>query len=725
MSRARPKPLVLIVDDDTASRIILREALEQADYAVEEADDGAPAIAAFSVLAPDIVLLDIVMPTMDGFAACSAIRKLPDGAHVPIVMMTGLDDTAPIHRAFDVGATSFITKPINYPLLTYRLQYLLRGQRTADQLRESEARLSRAQRLAKLGHWEWDPKLKGTHCSEGLREICGLPPGQSSFTHRELLALVDPNDRRRVKSTIVGAIRARRGYSVEHRITTPAGVERIIYQEAEVQVGSGYKFERICGIIQDVTERRRAEQKIRYLAFFDSVTGLPNRAFLKQLLNQAISSAKRLNRHLAVLFLDLDHFKRINDTLGHDAGDMLLQGVSKRLQSSLRCNGDRGGPNFEIKDESGFTTMGTDAVTRLGGDEFVILLTELGNPENAAVIARRLGQILAEPYFVKGKEISVTSSIGIAVYPIDGGDVDTLLKNADAAMYDAKQNGRNCCQYFTDSLNGDAVRKLTLATNLRRALQRGELVLHYQPRIDIRMSRVVACEALVCWQHPDFGLITPDEFIPIAEETGLIAPIGEWVLKEACRQAVAWGQQGLPGIKVSVNLSATQFKQENLSLHVSRILSKTRLDPSLLELELTEGLLLDDSDAFIHNMKSIADIGVDISVEDFGTGFSSLSYLKRFPIKSLKIDRAFIKDINKNGDEGALVGAIIALAHNLRLRAVAEGVECSDQLDFLSARGCDEAQGFLFARPAPANDIAQWIERYQLTARMPVCAGQS
>jgi EAL domain-containing protein (putative c-di-GMP-specific phosphodiesterase class I) len=239
------------------------------------------------------------------------------------------------------------------------------------------------------------------------------------------------------------------------------------------------------------------------------------------------------------------------------------------------------------------------------------------------------------------------------------------------------------------------------------------------------MSRVVACEALVCWQHPDFGLITPDEFIPIAEETGLIAPIGEWVLKEACRQAVAWGQQGLPGIKVSVNLSATQFKQENLSLHVSRILSKTRLDPSLLELELTEGLLLDDSDAFIHNMKSIADIGVDISVEDFGTGFSSLSYLKRFPIKSLKIDRAFIKDINKNGDEGALVGAIIALAHNLRLRAVAEGVECSDQLDFLSARGCDEAQGFLFARPAPANDIAQWIERYQLTARMPVCAGQS
>lgn len=712
MSKARPKPLVVVVDDDTASRIILREALEQADFAVEEADGGAPALATFTSCAPDIVLLDIVMPIMDGFAVCAAIRKLPGGAHVPIVMMTGLDDTASINRAFEVGATSFITKPINYLLLTYRLQYLLRGQRTADQLRESEARLSRAQRLAKLGHWEWDPKLKGTHCSEGLREICGLPFAQNSFTHRELLALVDPNDRRRVRSTIVAAIRGRRGYSIEHRIITPDGTERIIYQEAEVQVGNGYKFERICGIIQDITERRRAEQKIRYLAFFDSVTGLPNRAFLTQLLNQAIASAKRLNRYLAVLFLDLDHFKRINDTLGHDAGDMLLQGISKRLQSSLRCSGERGGPGLEIKDESGFTTMGTDVVTRLGGDEFVILLTELGNPENAAAVARRVGESLAEPFSVKGKEISVTSSIGIAVYPIDGCDADTLLKNADAAMYDAKQNGRNCCQYFTDSLNGDAIRKLTLATNLRRALQRGELVLHYQPRIDIRLSKVVACEALVCWQHPDFGLIAPDEFIPIAEETGLIAPIGEWVLKEACQQAVAWGEQGLPGMKVSVNLSAMQFRQTDLSLHVSRILSKSRLDPSLLELELTEGLLLEDSDTCMENLKHIAAIGVEISVDDFGTGYSSLSYLKRFPIKSLKIDRTFVQDINKSGEEQALVGAIIALAHNLRLRAVAEGVECSDQLDFLTARGCDEAQGFLFARPGPASDIAQWIEHY-------------
>lgn len=712
MSRTRSKPLVLVVDDDTASRIILREALEQAEFVVEEADDGAPAITAFSAVMPDIVLLDIVMPMMDGFAACAAIRNLPGGAHVPIVMMTGLDDTASIHRAFEVGATSFITKPINYLLLTYRLQYLLRAQRTADQLRESEARLSRAQRLAKLGHWEWDPKLKGTHCSDGLREICGLPFGQSSFTHRELLALVDPNDRRRVKSTIVAAIRSRRGYSIEHRIITPDGTERIIYQEAEVQLGSGYKFERICGIIQDITERRRAEQKIRYLAFFDSVTGLPNRAFLTQLLNQAIASAKRLNRYLAVLFLDLDHFKMINDTLGHDAGDMLLQGVSKRLQSSLRCSGDRGGPGFEIKEESGFTTMGTDVVTRLGGDEFVILLTELGNPENAVAVAQRIGQILGEPFSIKGKEISVTSSIGIAVYPIDGADADTLLKNADAAMYDAKQNGRNCCQYFTDSLNGNAIRKLTLASNLRRALQRGELILHYQPRIDIRMSRVVACEALVCWQHPDFGLITPDEFIPIAEETGLIAPIGEWVLKEACQQAVTWNQQGLPGMKVSVNLSAMQFKQADLSSHVSRILTKSRLDPSLLELELTEGLLLEDSDTCRQNLKHIADIGVDISVDDFGTGYSSLSYLKRFPIKSLKIGRSFVKDINKSGDEEALVGAIIALAHNLRLRAVAEGVESSNQLEFLSDRGCDEAQGFLFARPGPASDIAQWIKHY-------------
>jgi predicted signal transduction protein with EAL and GGDEF domain len=425
-----------------------------------------------------------------------------------------------------------------------------------------------------------------------------------------------------------------------------------------------------------------------------------------------LAAAKRHNRYLAVLFLDLDHFKRINDTLGHDAGDMLLQGVSKRLQSSLRCNGDRGGPGFEIKDENGFTTMGTDAVTRLGGDEFVILLTELGNPENAAAVARRLGQILAEPFSVKGKEIFVTSSIGIAVYPIDGCDADTLLKNADAAMYDAKQNGRNCCQYFTGSLNDDAVRKLTLATSLRRALQKGELVVHYQPRIDIQKSKVVACEALVCWQHPDFGLIRSDEFIPIAEETGLIAPIGEWVLKEACQQAVFWGEQGLPGMKVSVNLSPMQFKHADLASHVARVLSKSRLNPTLLELELTEGVLLEDSNTCMQNLKHISEQGVAISVDDFGTGYSSLSYLRRFPITSLKIDRIFVENINKNGDEETLVAAIIALAHNLRLRAVAEGVECSEQLDFLSARGCDEAQGFLFARPGPPTEIARWIERF-------------
>ncbi len=712
MSRARPKPLVLVVDDDTASRIILREALERADLLVEEADDGAFAVEIFTALAPDIVLLDLVMPMMDGFAACAAIRDLPGGAHVPVVMMTGLDDTDSIHRAFEVGATSFITKPINYLLLTYRLQYLLRAQSTADQLRESEARLSRAQRLAKLGHWEWDPKHRITHCSDGLREICGLPPTQSRFSHRELLALVDPNDRRRVRSTIVAAIRGRRGYSVEHRIITPGGIERIIYQEAEIQIGDDRRFERICGIIQDITERRRAEQKIRYLAFFDSVTGLPNRAMLTQLLNQALTAAKRHDRYIAVLFLDLDHFKRINDTLGHDAGDALLQGVSKRLQSALRCSGDRKGSSFEIRDESGFAGMGADVVTRLGGDEFVVLLTDLASPENGAAVARRLGQSLAEPFSVKGKEITVTSSIGIAVYPIDGRDADTLLKNADAAMYDAKQNGRNCCQYFTHSLNDDAVRKLTLATSLRRAVQKGELFLQYQPRLELHSNKVVACEALLSWRHPDFGVISPEEFIPIAEETGLIMPIGEWVLKEACHQAARWGNDSLPGMKISINLSPVQFKQPDLAFQVRRILIKSRLNPELLELELTENLLLENSDICMKNLQEIAEMGVQISVDNFGTGYSSLSYLNRFPIKSLKIDQVFIKDISKNNGEEGLVGAIIALAHNLRLRAVAEGVECPEQLAFLSARGCDEAQGFLFARPGSADEIAQWVRCY-------------
>ncbi len=437
----RNQPVVLVVDDDARIRIILREALEQADFVVEEADDGGPALECFKQIQPDLVLLDVVMPEMDGFETCLELRKLPSGVHTPIVLMTGLDDTDSINRAFEIGATSFVTKPINYLLLTHRLKYLLRSKHTADQLRDSETRLAKAQSLAKIGHWEWDPRDGRVKCSESLREVASLPEEQEYLGYREFLDLVDPGDRHRVRSTIYRALKAKRGFKVDHRITLADDAERVIYQEAEVCHDEQGGIEKVIGIAQDITERRRSEEKIRYLAFFDSVTGLPNRTLLKQIFNHTLANAKRYKRNFALLFLDLDHFKTINDTLGHDAGDEILREVSNRLRGCLRSS-DRLSKAERESDPFPGGTVGGDAVTRLGGDEFVVLLTEIRSPENAALVARRMSDALTTPILAGGKNVVLTSSIGIAIYPLDGQDFDGLLKKADTAMYHAKEKGR-------------------------------------------------------------------------------------------------------------------------------------------------------------------------------------------------------------------------------------------------------------------------------------------
>ncbi len=714
-------PVIFVVDDDPVVRFMAREALEKAGFVVAEASDGTSAVEMFAQVRPAVVMLDIVMPGMDGFEVCAAIRRVPAGIHTPIVMMTGLDDGDSINRAFEVGATTFITKPIHCAILTHRLRYILRTKETEDQLRDSQVRFAKAQSMARLGHWHWDLATDAIHCSPSLAGLFGLGDGEQVLGHQAFLALIDEADRAGVDQALRRTASEMQGHSVEYAMFGPDGDKRIIVQEADAVVDETGVVEKVVGIAQDITERRAAEDRIRSLAFFDGVTGLPNRAYLTDILAQSIAAAERHNRELAVLFLDIDHFKRINDTLGHGAGDIVLQDVARRLVQCIR-GADRAFRGDDARAGGGADAVARNSVSRLGGDEFVVVLGEVRRAEDSAAAARRIVDVLAEPLVIGGDEIRITVSIGISVFPVDGTDVESLLKNADTAMYHAKDQGRDRCQFFTSSLNERAVKRFSLETSLRKALEREEFLVYYQPKIDMRTSQPCGMEALIRWRRPDGKLVPPLDFIPVAEETGLIVPIGEWVLRKACAQAASWAMQGFGPLKVSVNLSAAQFRQPDLVKHTGDLLRASALAPDLLELELTEGILVEDTESSIAILTALKALGLSLSIDDFGTGYSSLSYLKKFPLSALKIDRSFVRDLAADTDDAAIVTATIALAHSLRLDVIAEGVETEEQYNFLRSLGCDQAQGYLFSPPVPADEFRTWLAGWTEPVALPLKA---
>ncbi len=439
---------------------------------------------------------------------------------------------------------------------------------------------------------------------------------------------------------------------------------------------------------EEVAERQQAEERVMHLANHDALTGLPNRRLLIDRLGQALALAHRENHQVAVLFMDLDRFKTINDSLGHMKGDALLQNVARRLSETLREG---------------------DTVSRLGGDEFVIVLPSLDQPKAAEKVALKLVDALAPPIDLGGQELRVSASIGISLFPEDGRDTETLLRNADSAMYHAKDMGRNNYQFFMEQMNVAAAERLRLENDLHRALERQEFELHFQPRVSVANGLACGIEALIRWRHPERGLVLPEHFIPVAEDTGLIVPIGEWVINEACRQGTAWCAAGLPQIPVAVNLSPRQFRQSNLVDTVARAIERHGWPCKLLELEITEGVLMQQTSETLKTLEALNRLGVGLAIDDFGTGYSSLSYLKRFPVDFLKIDQSFVRDIAVDPDDATIVTAIIGLAHNLGLTVVAEGVENASQLDFIRDAGCDEAQGYHIGRPMPAGQLAEWL----------------
>ncbi|MFA9440619.1 EAL domain-containing protein [Uliginosibacterium sp. sgz301328] len=558
--------------------------------------------------------------------------------------------------------------------------------RATERLSAQQTALMQAQRMARMGSWELTPN--GTFvCSEQLRQILELPD-DGTLTWEDVLDSFKGEQRLQLAKALDQARAHQAAEPFDCNRRSRDGRAQVLLCQVEGE-WSGNSLIKLRGTMQDVTEAREADAHIHFLARFDALTGLPNRMHWIERTRATLASATRHEDHAAVLFLDLDHFKTVNDSLGHPTGDRLLTAVAKRLAPCLRNE---------------------DLLGRLGGDEFVILLPRLASPDDAGRVAEKLLDHLNQPLLIEQHELSASASIGIAVFPGDGTDVDTLLKNADVAMYGAKQSGRNRYQYFVPEMNERANERLRLEGALRHAIERNELTLHFQPQWDVASASVRSCEALVRWQHPQRGQMLPMLFIPLAEESGLIHPLGEWILTRACEQQVKWARTG-HDLTVAVNISALQFQQADFADRVARIIGQTGIVPNRLELELTESAVMAPGDDLIARMNRVGALGVRLALDDFGTGYSSLAYLRRLPIHRLKIDRSFVQDLPGDTEDAAIASATLSLARDLGMTVVAEGVETAAQRDFLAARGCHVLQGYFISRPLTADALDDWLTR--------------
>jgi len=706
MNSPSDKPLVLIVDDDATTRLLARACLARSGFETDLANDGESGLERFRTQVPDTVLLDVNMPGIDGFTLCSMLRAIPEGEQVPILMLTGLDDVESINRAFELGATDFITKPINWTLLGHRVQYVLRASNAIVEVKRSEKRLKNAQRIAQIGDWEFETAEDRLYLSEQIFHILGLEPTRGPVPFESFLKSVHREDLSKVRGAMHHAIAQRHSFEIEHRIVLPGGGVRVLHQQGEVSsANESDKIDKIVGTTQDITDRKKSEEQIRQLAYFDPLTYLPNRVFFTEQMRLALEAAAQWGRRVAVIFLDLDNFKVINDTLGHAVGDALLEAIGKRLTNSVR------GGDSSSRLERGLLASGAStSIARIGGDEFTLLLPDVKEIDEICTVAERILATISKPLVLSGNEVFVSASIGIALYPGDGQDVNELLMNADAAMYHAKEEGRNNFQFYDRSMSNRARERLSLETGLRKAVERDEFRLHYQPKVEIATGRVVGMEALLRWVHPERGMVSPAEFIPVAEKMGLIVAIGEWVIDSACRQAAAWRTMGLQTLPIAVNISSLHFNRGELVETIKRCLVAHRCPADLLELEVTESLLMQDLESVLATLQELKDLGIRLALDDFGTGYSSFSYLKRLPLHTLKIDRSFIRSVVQQRDDASITVALIAMAHSMNLTVVAEGVEDPLQLAFLAKHGCDQYQGFYFSPPLDAEVLGRLLE---------------
>jgi diguanylate cyclase (GGDEF)-like protein/PAS domain S-box-containing protein len=706
---------ILVVDDNPTNLKVVVAQLEERGMHVLVAQDGEEALARAMLVHPDLILMDVMMPNMDGFETCKRIKAEQQIADIPVIFMSSLSDIRNKVVGFSLGGVDYVTKPFRTEELMARIDlhlelHALRRRLTTqnEELRRARDELeSRVQaRTAALqatmeqvrdlynnapcGYHSLDENGYYVEANDTLLNWLGYRReelvGVRRFTDNIPEDRHEQFERAFAELKRVGSIR-----DIEYEMVRKDGSTLPVLISATVARGADGRYVKSRATIYDISERKKAEAQIQYMAHHDSLTGLPNRLLFQDRLAQLIAHANRRRDRVGVIFLDLDQFKHINDSLGHHIGDRVLQEAGRRITGCLREG---------------------DSVARLGGDEFVVSLPELRQTNAAAVVAGKVLAAMREPFRVDGHEMHVGCSLGISIFPDDGQDVDTLMRAADTAMYHAKQKGRGTAEFFTPTLNAAVQHRLRLATQLRQALARDQLFLEYQPQVDLTSGNVYGCEALVRWRHPELGLVSPAEFITIAEEVGLIQSIGEWVLREACAQLKRWRDGGHGSLRIAVNLSVRQLQRSFVET-AKGVLESVSLPADALELEITESLMMQSGDDTMRALHELTDLGIRLTMDDFGVGYSSLAYLHTFPLSTLKVDRSFVSRVDQSDNDCAIVGAIIAMATSLNLHVIAEGVETIEQEAFLKARGCNAAQGYLYSRPVPADQFERLVQSLQ------------
>ncbi len=712
-------PRVLIVDDDEVTLLICMTALQVRGFDMQQASGGEQALRLLHKWQPEIVVLDAMMPGLDGFETCRRLRATPGFEATPVLMLTGLDDDASIQRAFDAGATDFFVKSSSWTLLAQRLRYLLRAAINRIDLEQSRARLARAQELARIGSVEWRLSASEPALSQEARQVLGVN-GDQNPSWRELLRKVTPQHRSRLAQARRQA--ARRGAALACDVQIETGTDAtpsVIHIEADGPFDATGKPFGYSGIVQDVTERLAAN-KVHHLANFDALTDLPNRTQIVQRTERAIEFAQRSQHGVALLQINLDRFKMINDTLGHAAGDELLREAARRLRSCVRHYDAP--PAADAARTGVLAAYRLECVGRLGGDEFAAVLPEVSDVQHAQGIAQRMVEVLHTPILVGGQECFVSASVGVALFPRDALNAADLLRNAGVAMSSVKAQGRNAAAQFSPKLAGRGRARLELESALHKAIERNELVLHYQPKVDVSGARMVGVEALMRWQRGS-TLVAPGDFIPVAEESGLIVPMSDWALGEAARQSGLWRASFGFNDPIAVNLPNRLFERDDLVDTIHAAVTRAGVPHGALAIEITETGLMKDLQGVIPTLHRLEAIGVEVSIDDFGTGYSSLAYLTTLPLSELKIDRSFVRNLGKQRESTAVVTAIMALARSLRLRVVAEGVESAAQMEILARLGCVLMQGFLFSRALPPRELEVWIEQVMRAKQAPWLRG--
>jgi len=697
MDQAEIRPKVLVIDDDDVARLLTVRPLEELGFSVTEADCGERGVSAFRDAPPDLVLLDALMPGLDGFETCRRLRALSGGEHVPVLMLTGLDDEGSICRAYEAGATDFFVKSDHWTLLVQRIRYLLRASATHSELIKSRAKEARTQRIARLGHWEWDVARQTCIASEECFRLMGRPASHMPMPETQFFGHLHKDDRAWVESIIAGTLRDGGLAQLECRMVAEDESVHTVHLEFEAERDINGIVARVQGVIQDITERKRTEDQIRVLANFDSITGLSNRNLFAEQFGGAINRAQRDSTCVGLLWINLDRFKQINDTLGHAAGDELLMEIGQRLNQAIR--------------DGAIRSSHADLVGRLGGDEFAVMLTGLAELNDAVAAAVHVMATLRKPIRLAGQDVISSAAVGIAGFPRDGDNPEGLLQCADIAMNAAKSSGKNAMQVYKPGLNAVSRGRLALEQALHKALERKELVMYYQPQIDTQLCKIVGAEALMRWQR-EGRLVQPGEFISIAEDTGLIIPFGEWAINHVVGQNRVWVDSGFEPLQLAVNIPGSHFERGNFLALIKEILARQRIGPEFLELEITETSLMRNLTSTLPVLDQLTEFGIRLSVDDFGTGYSSLSYLRRLPVDTLKIDASFVRELQNGSDNEAIVAAIIAMAKSLNLRVIAEGVETYEQMNLLNAYGCHTMQGYYFSRPIPAADFSRFRLEY-------------